>query len=57
VVVPNVLGMSMRQAGESLNKLGLAMVPTGTGTAIKQSIAGNTIVKPDTEITIYFEAR
>ena len=57
VVVPNVLGMSMRQAGESLNKLGLAMVPTGTGEAIMQSIAGNTIVEPGTEVTIHFEAR
>ena len=57
VVVPNVLGMSMRQAGESLNKLGLAMVPTGTGTAMKQSIPMNTIVELGTEITVYFEAK
>jgi len=57
VLVPNVLGMSMRQAGESLNKLGLAMVPTGTGAAISQSIARNTIVEPGIEITVYFEAR
>jgi len=57
VVAPGVLGMSMRQAGESLNKLGLAMVPMGTGIAIRQSIAGNTIVESGTEITVYFEAQ
>jgi len=57
VVVPNVLGMSIRQAGESLNKLGLAMVPTGTGAATRQNIAENTIVEPGTEITVHFEAR
>ena len=57
VVVPNILGMSIREAGENLNKLGLAMVPTGTGVAIRQSILGNTIVEPDTEITVNFEAR
>ena len=56
-VVPNVLGMSMRQAGESLNTLGLAMMPTGTGIANRQSIAANTIVEAGTEITVYFEAR
>jgi len=57
VVVPNILGMSMRKAGESLNALGLAMVPIGTGVAIRQSIVGNTIVEPGTEITVYFEVR
>jgi len=57
MVVPNVLGMSMRAAGESLNKVGFAMVPTGSGAAIKQSIAGNSIVEIGTEITVHFEVR
>jgi len=57
MVVPNVLGMSMRAAGESLNKLGFAMVPSGSGVAVKQSIAGNSIVEAGTEITVHFEAR
>lgn len=57
VVIPNVLGMSMREAGERLNKLGIAMVPIGTGVAVRQSITEYTIVEPGTEITIYFEAR
>ena len=55
--VPNVYGMSIREAGEKLNKLGLAMVPVGTGVAVRQNIVENTIVEPGTEITIYFEAR
>ncbi len=57
VVVPNVLGMSMREAGEALNKLGLAIVPTGTGKAVRQSIPVNTIVEPSSEIIVYFEGQ
>lgn len=57
VVIPNVSGMNMREAGEKLNQLGLAMVPMGTGVAVRQSIMEYTIVEPGTEITIYFEAR
>ena len=56
-VMPNVSGMSIREAGEKLNKLGLAMVPMGTGVAVRQSIIENTILEPGTEVTIYFEAR
>lgn len=57
VVVPNLLGMSMREAGETLNELGLAMVPIGTGAAVRQNIPANAIVEPNTEIAVYFEAR
>lgn len=54
-VVPNVLGMSMREAGETLTKVGLAIVPTGTGKAVWQSTPMNTIVTPGTEVIVYFE--
>ncbi|MBC8015936.1 MAG: PASTA domain-containing protein, partial [Sporomusaceae bacterium] len=57
VVIPNVLGMNMREAGQNLNKLGLAMVPAGTGIAVRQSVAENTIVEPNTEVSVYFEGR
>lgn len=57
VVVPDVSNMSIREAGESLNKVGLAMLPVGTGVAVRQSIIGNTIVEPGTEITVHFEER
>jgi len=57
IVVPNLLGMSMRQAGENLNRLGLAMVPIGTGLAVGQNIPENAIVDPNTEVSVYFEVR
>ncbi len=57
VVVPNVTGKSIREAGEILNQAGLAIVPVGTGIAVRQSIAENTIVESGTEITIQFEPR
>lgn len=57
VIVPDVRGMSMREAGEKLNHVGLAMVPTGTGVAVRQSIAEYSIADPGAEVTIYFEAR
>ncbi len=57
VVVPNVTGKSIREAGETLTQLGLSIVPVGTGVAIRQSIAENTIVQTGTEVTIYFEVR
>jgi stage V sporulation protein D (sporulation-specific penicillin-binding protein) len=55
VVVPNVTGKSIREAGDALTQLGLAIVPVGTGVAVRQSIAENTIVESGTEITIQFE--
>lgn len=57
VVVPNVTGKSIREAGDALTQLGLAIVPVGTGVAVRQSIAENTIVASGTEITIQFETR
>jgi stage V sporulation protein D (sporulation-specific penicillin-binding protein) len=57
VVVPNVTGKSIREVGETLTQLGLSIVPVGTGVAVRQNIAENTIVETGTEITIYFEVR
>ena len=54
-VVPNLLGMSIREAGATLNAAGLAIVPRGTGTAVRQSITAGTIIELDSEITVYFE--
>lgn len=55
VLVPDVRGKSMREAGELLSKAGLAMVPSGSGRCVSQSIPVNTIVESGTEIAIYFE--
>lgn len=57
VVVPNVTGKSIREAGDKITQVGLSIVPIGTGVAVRQSIAENTIVDAGTEITIYFEQR
>ncbi len=57
VLLPSVIGMSMRQAGETLNNLGLPMVPEGTGIAIRQNIAPNSIVEPNTEVIVYFQGQ
>lgn len=57
VVVPNVIGKSMRQAADGLSAVGLGMVPVGTGVAVDQSSAANSIVDPGSEVTVYFEPR
>lgn len=57
VAVPNVLGRSMRDAGDILAGSGLVFVPAGSGVAVRQSVAPNSIVNPGTEVTVYFEPR
>ncbi|MEG6584313.1 penicillin-binding protein [Dendrosporobacter sp. 1207_IL3150] len=57
ILVPNLTGKSIRQAGDEISKSGLSMVPVGTGIAVRQSIAANSIAEPGSEITVYFEPR
>lgn len=57
VLVPRLSGKSMRQAADELSAVGLGMVPVGTGVAVNQNVAANTIVEPGSEITVYFEPR
>jgi len=57
IQVPSLLGMSMRQAGESLNNLGLPMIPEGTGIAVRQNIEPNSLVEPNTEVIVYFQGQ
>jgi stage V sporulation protein D (sporulation-specific penicillin-binding protein) len=57
VLVPNVVGKTLRETGDILGKAGLSMVPAGTGAAVSQNIAPNTIVDAGTEITVSFQAR
>ncbi|MBP1765075.1 MAG: spoVD 2 [Firmicutes bacterium] len=56
-VVPDVVGKTMREAGELLNSRGLAFIPEGSGIAVRQSIGANNLVDADSEIIVYFEAR
>lgn len=55
VLIPDLTGKSLRQALEDLSALGLRMKPSGTGSAVRQSIAPNTIVDPGAEIEVHFE--
>ncbi|MBU2700555.1 cell division protein FtsI/penicillin-binding protein 2 [Sporomusaceae bacterium BoRhaA] len=55
VLVPYLIGKSIRDAGNCVTSLGLTFVPNGTGLATKQSISANTIVDMGTEIMVTFE--
>ncbi|MCE5285351.1 MAG: transpeptidase family protein [Pelosinus sp.] len=57
VLVPNVIGKTLRQAGDDLGRLGLGLIPAGTGAAVSQSIAPGSIVDTGTEITVSFQAQ
>ncbi|WP_371376032.1 penicillin-binding protein [Sporomusa aerivorans] len=57
VLMPALNGKTIREAADELHNLGLAFVPVGTGTAVKQSISPNVPVVPGTEIVVYFESR
>lgn len=57
VIVPPLQGKSIREAADVLSKLGLACKPVGTGVAVKQSIAPNTVVNSAAEVTVWFEPR
>ncbi len=57
VAVPNVLGRSMRDAGDILTGAGLVFVPAGSGVAVRQTVPPNSVVNPGTEVTVYFEPR
>lgn len=57
VIVPPLQGKSIRETADMLSKLGLACRPVGTGVAVKQSIAPNTVVSSNTEVTVWFEPR
>jgi len=56
-VVPDVVGKTMREAGDLLNSQGLAFIPEGSGIAVRQSAGANNLVDADSEIIVYFEAR
>ncbi len=57
VTMPNLSGKTVREAAEILDRLGLAMLPVGSGVAVSQSIAPQTPVNAGSEITVTFGAR
>lgn len=57
VIVPSVWGKSIREAGEVLGKAGLGLVPEGSGVAVRQSPAANTLADVGAEVSVVFEIR
>lgn len=55
VVVPNVIGKSIREANNILVSKGLILMIDGSGIAVSQDPAPDSVVKIDTEITVKFE--
>lgn len=56
-MTPSVIGKTLRDVGKDVTQAGLALVPYGTGVAVRQSPPPYTIVDPGSEVTVYFEAR
>ena len=55
VLVPELIGKSIRQSAQELSALGLRLETSGSGLAAGQSLPPNTVVDPGTEITVYFK--
>ena len=54
-IVPDLSGQSLRQGVQTMTESGLVLNAEGTGVAVSQSIAPNTIVDRDTEVTVKFK--
>lgn len=55
VTVPDLRGLTIKEAGTILEKLGLHLSPAGTGLAVRQEVAPGSKVAKDTTITVEFE--
>jgi cell division protein FtsI/penicillin-binding protein 2 len=55
VLVPRLIGKSIRDAGSVVTNLGLSFIPVGAGIATAQSIPPNSIADPGSEIVVTFE--
>ena len=55
VTVPDLKGLTIKEAGTILEKLGLHLSPVGTGLAVRQEVAPGSKVAKDTTITVEFE--
>jgi len=54
VTVPDLTGLTMREVGQLLGKLGLQLDPVGTGVAVEQKTKQGTKVKAGSTITVIF---
>lgn len=54
LIMPDLSGMSIREASQKLGELGLGMNIYGTGLSTGQSIPANTVVEPGSNVDVYF---
>ena len=54
LIMPDLSGMSIREASQKLGELGLGMNIYGTGLSTGQSIPANTVVEPGSSVDVYF---
>lgn len=55
VTMPNLKGLTIKEAGNLLEELGLRLLPEGSGLAVEQSVKPGSKVKAGTTIKIKFE--
>lgn len=53
-VMPDVIGLSLREAVAALSEAGYSLRPHGTGYAVKQTVAPGTPLKAGTKVDIHF---
>jgi len=56
LLMPNLRGASMREAGDILASVGLTMVPSGNGFAVGQSVPAGQLVPPGSHVDVTFQA-
>jgi len=54
VTVPDLIGMTMREAGQLLGRLGLTLDPVGTGIAAEQAVPPGTKIKAGSSVRVIF---
>ncbi len=55
VTIPDLTGLTMREAGQLLGRLGLQLNPEGTGVAAEQKIAPGTKVRSGSAVKVIFK--
>lgn len=55
VTMPDITGLTMREAGKLLGRLGLKMDPQGSGVAVSQKTAPGAKIKAGLTVTVIFE--
>ena len=54
--MPDLLGMTIKEAGEVLGELGLRMEPVGSGIAVSQAVEAGVQVQQETLVRVFFSS-